>query len=167
MERSKAHRTYDAIVRSVQVPVPFNLAEFCVKVAQNRGQPMRLHPIDVGSLAGFCGLCIEVNHVDHVYFPTHTSPIHQQHIVLHELAHLLCGHRGSGQTWTLPDGVVDQLFPNLDPRLIRAALGRSRYADPDEREAETVASLILQRAQNNVPRTAGDPVAVRIESALG
>ena len=166
MERSRAQRSYEAIVRSVQVPIPFNMADFCTRVAQYLVRPLRLHPIQIGSLAGFCGLYVEVNHVDHVYFPTHTSPIHQQHIVLHELAHLLCGHRGSRQTWTMPDGLVGKLFPNLDSRVVRAALGRSRYADPEEREAETVASLILERAQN-VRDTAGDPVAAQIESALG
>jgi len=166
MERSRAQRSYEAIVRSVQVPIPFNLSKFCTRVALSRGRSLRLHPIQVESLAGFCGLYVEMDHIDHVYFPTHTSPIHQQHIVLHELAHLLCGHRGSRPTWTMPDGLVGKLFPNLDPRLVRAALGRSRYADPEEREAETVASLILERAQN-VRASAGDPVAARIELALG
>jgi hypothetical protein len=62
--------------------------------------------------------------------------------------------------------VLDELFPSLDPRLVRSVLGRSRYADPEEREAETVASLILERAQN--ARDVGaDPFAARIESALG
>ena len=166
MDRSRARRSYDAIVRSVPIPVPFNLEEFCRRVADYRGRPLRLHPIQVESLAGFCGLYVEVNNVDHVYFPEHTSSIHRQHIVLHELAHLLCGHRANGRSWTLPDDVVDELFPSLDPQAVRSILGRSRYADPDEREAETIASLILERAQH-AHQVTGDSVVARIESTLG
>jgi hypothetical protein len=44
------------------------------------------------------------------------------------------------------------LMPHLPPDLIRNVLGRTVYSEPDEREAELVASLILQRARRRTRR---------------
>ena len=74
MERSRLRRRYEAIVRAVQVPVPFSLDEFCARVARYRDRQLRLHPIQVGSLAGFCGLYVELDGVDHATFPRTPPP---------------------------------------------------------------------------------------------
>ena len=63
--------------------------------------------------------------------------------------------------------VLERLLPGLDPGLVRAALARGGYSDPEEREAETVASLVMQHTGHAPMGTDGDPVAARIETALG
>ena len=166
MKQSRFRRRYQDIVSTVGVPVPFNLDEFCIRVAAFRGRELRLHPMNVGQIPGLCGLYIELDHTDHVCFPADTSPIHQQHIIVHELTHLLCGHRASEPTALLPDAVLTELFPSLDREFVRSVLGRSRYASPVEREAEVVASMILEHADSD-PVENPDPVSARIESALG
>jgi hypothetical protein len=166
MGRSRLRRKYETIIDTVGVPVPFELDEFCARVAEFRGRELHLHPMRLGANSGLCGLYIELADADHVCFPADTSPMHQQHIVVHELAHLLCGHQASEPAAHLPDAVLAELFPTLDRDLVRSVLGRSRYADPAEQEAEVIASLILQHADDR-SATDSDPVAAQIESALG
>jgi hypothetical protein len=166
MQRTRFRRSYQDIVSKVGVPVPFDLDKFCVRVAAFRGRELKLHPMNIGSVPGLCGLYIELEHTDHVFFPADTSPVHQQHIVVHELAHLLRGHRATGSALQLPDAVLSELFPSLDRDLVRSVLARSQYASPSEREAEVIASLILQHAGSD-PTTDDDSVAGRIDTALG
>jgi hypothetical protein len=63
------------------------------------------------------------------------------------------------------------LFPNLDPAKVNMSLGgaRSHYSDPEELEAEVIASMILQRARHTTPalaRTMYSDIADRVEHAL-
>ena len=71
---------------------------------------------------------------------------------MHELGHIISCHRGSG---VLDDASARQLFPNLDPALVRDMLMRSTYDDVQEREAEVIAYLLSQRI---VP-SEGEPAA--------
>jgi hypothetical protein len=166
MKRSRLRRRYHDILDTVGVPAPFDLDDFCSRVAAFRGRDLKLHPMNVASVPGLCGLYIELDATDHVFFPADTSPMHRQHIVVHELAHLLCGHRPSESATHLPDAVLAELFPTLDRELVRSVLARSRYSSPAEEEAEGIASWILQHADVRT-RTSPDPVEARIESALG
>lgn len=165
MKHAKVRRKYETILATVGVPAPFDLSEFCSRVVEFRGRAVHLHPMKLGAAGGLCGLYVELDDADHVFFPADTSPVHQQHIVVHELAHLLCGHRATEPAAGLSDGVLDELFPTLDRSLVRSVLGRSRYADPAELEAEVIATLILQRA-DQVESTNSDPLVARIESTL-
>ena len=55
---------------------------------------------------------------------------------------MLLGHTGSG-AW---QDLARRLAPDVPASLVRTILGRSSYATPDERDAETLASLMLERA---------------------
>ena len=154
---------YAAVLREVGVPEPFDLDVFCRNVADRRGRRVALHELPVG-LSGVCGLYVSLSAVDHVFFAAGTSPRHRQHIVVHELMHLLCDHGGLRG---LSSEVLARLLPGLDPALVRAALARGGYSDPEEREAETVASLVMEHAGHAPAGMGGDPAAVRIETAFG
>jgi hypothetical protein len=54
-----------------------------------------------------------------------------------------------------------RLVPDLDPDLIKLMLGRTSYTTKQEREAETLATLILSRAR----RAASTPPAARADIA--
>jgi hypothetical protein len=86
-----------------------------------------------------CGLLITADQADYILYCADTTAFHQQHILLHEAAHLLCGHQGDTRSWPV------ELMPHLSPTLIRRVLGRTVYAEPQETEAELLASLILHR----------------------
>ena len=94
-----------------------------------------------------CGIWIGTAEADCIYYEQATSAFHQTHIVMHEIAHMLLGHRGQTPAW---QGVARVLAPDLDPELIRLILGRGTYGAREEEEAETLASLILQQPGNLV-----------------
>jgi len=79
---------------------------------------------------------------DYILYQQETSKAHQNHIILHELGHLLAGHTSDEQD----DGLLAGLYPDLEPDAVRRALRRTSYDSAHEREAETVATIILEWA---------------------
>ncbi|ROP33411.1 hypothetical protein EDD30_6390 [Couchioplanes caeruleus] len=127
------------IVRDLEIPSPFDVQEFCRRLGDKRGRPIRLLPMDLPPDCP-CGLWLSTEQADFVFFQQETSGPHQLQIILHELGHLLCEHRiGS----VLSDDLSQLLVPDLDPALIKTMLGRGHYSQEAEQEAETIATLIL------------------------
>lgn len=140
MNRRRVRRRHAALLRDLPAPAPFDARELCRQVAARRRRPIRLLPMT--GLDDVCGLWIATDTADLIFHESGTSPPHQDHIVLHELAHLLCDHRSARVT---PAELARVLLPHLDPEVVRRVLGRSGYTTEEEREAETLASLIRQR----------------------
>ncbi|WP_380282367.1 hypothetical protein [Kitasatospora purpeofusca] len=136
----------DGLIGELDVPGPFTVERLADAVAGRRGRPMRLIPLpraDSGGGSGICGVWMALGGADHVYYAAVTSPVHQTHIVLHELAHMLLDHRQEGP----PDHAgLRQLFPDLDPAMAARLLARdrTRATTDQEEEAELLASLLWQ-----------------------
>ena len=129
-----------AIIRDLDIPSPFDLTEFAARLERQRNRPIRLRPVSFAAGAP-CGLWIGTTEVDYVFYEQGTTPFHRNFIALHELAHMLLGHRGL-PAW---QGLARRVAPDISPALVRLMLGRSGYSSPEEREAETLASSILDR----------------------
>jgi hypothetical protein len=105
-----------------------------------------------------------------VFFENATSPLHREHIILHELGHLLRDH---APTEVIDDRALRLLLPTLDLDVIRRVMGRTSYSAVEEQEAEMIASLVLDRVQyRTAPREVvsdSEAAAVigRLESTLG
>lgn len=69
-------------------------------------------------------------------------------IAPHEIAHLLLGHHGL----TAWQDLARWLAPDVDPAHIRIILGRAAHTRPEERDAETLASLMLTPGPRPGPR---------------
>jgi hypothetical protein len=67
------------------------------------------------------------------------SPLHRDHILAHELAHVLLGHD------QLDGHAATAVLPGLDPAVVRGVLARHGSRHAEEREAELLASLIMVR----------------------
>lgn len=165
VKRPDYRERYMAVLREVGIPEPFDVAVFQANVGASRGRRVELHELPA-SVGGVCGLAVGLPSVDHVFFAAGTSPRHQQHIIVHELIHLLFGH-GALRGLAIPPGVLRRLLPDLDPGVIRVALARGGYSDPEEREAEAVASLVMGHVGTGPTRRGVDTAAVRIETAFG
>jgi hypothetical protein len=139
------------------MPVPFDARVLCEKVAARRGRPIRLVPMD--GLTGVCGLWVATATTDLIFYEQVTTPPHQEHIILHELSHVLCDHHHSSAAL---GSQVDELLPNLDPAMVHRVLGRAGYSSEEEREAELLASLIRERARSH----GGATVTDRLHAAL-
>jgi hypothetical protein len=101
-----------------------------------------------------CGLWVALPDGDVVFVEEETSAVHREHICLHELAHMICGHRGSHEPGL---GHNQQLLPDLAPETVAAVLGRTSYEHEEEREAEAMATVLgifmMPRGQGRSPST--------------
>jgi hypothetical protein len=156
------------LISGQDIPVPFDVHELCARVSKRRGRPIRLRPLTQAGLP--CGMYVALPDEDHIFYSSQTPLLHQEQIILHELGHMLCGHQATS-LGVLTKETISVLLPDLDPDMVDMFLGRTRrnYSSPDEREAEIIASLILQQAKSapSAPVPAvRSAVAERIEHSL-
>lgn len=93
------------------------------------------------------GAWIASEDYDYIFYAANALPVHQLHIKLHELSHILCGH----QTVTVTTDAVYHLWmqslQNEAPST--SFLMRSLHKEEKEREAEILSSLIQEQAFRN------------------
>ena len=140
-----------AVIREIGIPVPFDLAGFCARLELHRGRPIHLVAV-TGVPDAPSGLWVSTADADYIYHPEGLSPLHRAHIVLHEIAHMLLGHRGGAR---VNGDLARLLAPDVGDGMARLILGRSAYATADEQEAEVMASLLLERATRPAGRPPG------------
>ncbi|SRR5216683_1474488 len=155
-------------IRMLRVPRPFDLAKFRTELERVRRRAVELVPTTTRPNAP-CGLWISMAGADYIFYDDGTEPLHQLHIICHEAGHMLFGHHGS--PWNGGE-ITRLLMPSLDPALVHSMLGRTAYTDAEEREAETFASMILERIiPPPRPRPPMAPEAAevldRVESVFG
>lgn len=123
----------------LNLPSPFEVDRFCEELATRRGRPIQLCPMALGG--GPSGFWMAGPSVDFIFFEARTSPLHQAQIILHEACHIVCGHRPI----ELSEAEMSHLiFPDLREEIVQSGLRRRRYSTSEEREAEFLASLILE-----------------------
>jgi hypothetical protein len=87
-----------ARVEALDLPFPFDVHKLCKSVERARGRMIHLVPrtLPAGSPSG---LCVSTNVGDYIFYESQTSALHQEHIILHEVGHLLCEHRAASVSW--------------------------------------------------------------------
>ncbi|MFE4632504.1 hypothetical protein ACFRJ1_03870 [Streptomyces sp. NPDC056773] len=151
----------EAILGRLELTHPFSLDGLCERIAEQRGRPIRLHPLPKEAAeSGVCGLWVGTADVDYVFYEAQTTLLHREHIVLHEIGHILFGHH----SLEAPAG---------DPSAgsVPTVLGRTNYTTRQEREAEMLASMIRTRTGTRGPHlghgAGGGSTLARLESAMG
>ena len=166
-------RRCDELLAGVAVPEPFDVDEFVLALGGERGRAIRVVDLpDEGAADGppkrarsACGMVVQFATED-VVFIEPRDWVYRVHVVMHEVAHLVCEHRGDK-----PSLAHLGLFPDLDQSLVRAVLGRTRYSESEEMEAEAMASILTERLigrdARSGHRNGSKGVAHRIEQTLG
>ena len=72
-----------------------------------------------------------------IFFDANTPTIHQSHIQLHEMSHVICGHP--------PANAGDLLEGGVDSETLESFLLRTAHSQQVDLEAEVMASLIQER----------------------
>ncbi len=129
MDEKAIRRRCEARLRELSLPTPFDLDTFIAEIAARRSRPIARYALPL--MGGLPGLWLETDTADLVYYEERTSPLHQQHIVLHELGHILWGHRG-----VRPAEIGDLTLAEW------RELRQEHYTRVEEHEAETLATLI-------------------------
>lgn len=139
------------------IPVPFNVDEFVQSVAEHRGRPIHILDLDAKALHIFnpddrhteapCGLWLSTAAADYIAVDPTAPAVLRTHTLLHELSHMLCDHTG-----LLRLDTSTLRFDNIDPDIVQRVLGRTnRYPTDEERDAETLASVIGEFAARRSP----------------
>jgi hypothetical protein len=161
----RLRRRCEAVLGTLRLEPPFSVEELCAHLSAVRGRPLHLLPLPGGAAAaGACGLWLATADDDYIFFEQQTSRPHQQHIILHEIGHMLFDH----PTLDLPghDLTGPGRLGDLDLGLAQRLLGRTDYTTRQEQEAEMLASLIriaVVRSENARPAES----ASEWEAALG
>jgi hypothetical protein len=161
--RGRQRRRCRRIVDGLDLPTPFDAADFIGALARMRSRPIELMPVRATSDIP-CGVLITTDRADYIMYAADTTPLHQQHILLHEAAHVICGHY---ETAPASSAAARVLLPDLPPALVRRVLSRSVYTEPQEQEAELVASLILTRAAHLARTGPTGPEWPRLRTLFG
>ena len=93
------------------------------------------------------GAWIATEENDYIFYASNALPVHQLHIKLHELSHILCGHRTVTVT---RDEVYHLWIQSLQDKVPSTSLlMRSLHEEEKECEAEILSSLIQEQAFRN------------------
>jgi hypothetical protein len=154
-----------ALLRQLDVRPPLDVSDMCARLGKLRGRPICLvaHPLPT---QGPFGVWLSTSAADHIIYQERTSRPHQVHIILHELGHLIADHHSDEHD----SSVLAMIYPDIDPDVVRRVLGRTSYDIAEERDAETVATIILQWASvldQMAPRLSPGPAGQRLQSGLG
>ncbi|MGQ4484357.1 regulator component [Streptomyces sp. SAS_281] len=115
------------------LPYRFTTRQFCDAIADRRGKGIIFNPLpDFVISGGVCGMRVETQTSDVIFYAQGISVHHQRHILAHELSHVYCDHPGR----LVADSDTGELF---------RASGRTGYSTGEEREAEIMASLVRRR----------------------
>jgi len=147
----------------LDLPKVTDVAELCRYLGEVRGRPITLVPMQMPA-SHPCGMWVAARDEDLIFYDANTTGAHQEHIILHELGHIICCHRGAG--W-LDEATARLLFPNLDPDLVRDMLLRATYDDVQEQEAEIIAYLLSQRVGSAEPGHTAPSAGEHGESGTG
>jgi len=140
-------------------------------MAQRRGEEILLRFEDLGD-TGVSGLwAVTAEGVNVIVVTTTRSWVHRLLIVLHEIAHMLCGHQPA--ELTAHEGRA-LLFPDLSPKTVKIVAGRTGLTRAEEREADRVAGVLTRalldwagRQQVEPFPPDGDDLGTRAWYALG
>lgn len=155
-------------LRSLGVEAPLDVDTLCERLAARQQRPITLVPHAM-PVPGPSGIWFAAAEADYIVYQSETTTSHQDHIIYHELAHIMAGH---GDAWNEePDvGPWHHLMPNLSRETINRVLLRTCFDDEREREVETIATILREWASvlhHVYPRRPSHPTATRLGRAFG
>jgi hypothetical protein len=175
MRAKQLRELRDGLIRDLDLDRSATTEMVCVRLcqvtAQRLGRKIMLRFDDLGD-SGLSGLWAVTDDDVHVIIVTTSrSWVHRLVILLHEIAHMLCGHKparlGAEEGARL-------LYPDLSPRMLKILAGRTDMSRSDEREADRVAGALARgliewaRQQQVEPfRPEGDDLVTRAWYTLG
>ncbi len=144
--RAGARARVRALLAAVPVPRPWSMNAWVDRLETWRGREIDLVPVEYrpGRPSGAWQARPDY---DLIAYVEHTSALHQDHIIAHELAHMLCAHTGTCQ---MSESEAAQLAPDLAPQALSHLLTRVTTGT-DEYEAELIAVLLMSAATSEPP----------------
>jgi hypothetical protein len=146
------------LIEDLAIPTPITMIRLVEAAARRQNKPIELFAVS-GAPPAICGGLLRNPAFDCILYATDATPLHQLHMVAHEVAHLLLRHHGGAPTIDVAQ--VQALVPGLPEHVVDYVVERLvNEPDPTDRqetEAETFALLIVATAGTRI----GDSPAIR------
>ncbi len=139
--RVRARTRVRDLLRHVPAPRPWSMNAWIDRLEQHRGRDIDLVAVDYAP-GQPSGAWQRHEDFDLIAYAAGTSPLHQDHIIAHEIAHLLCEHRGE---CVLTEAEAAAVAPDLSAHLLSHLLTRVT-THADEYEAELIAVFLMSAA---------------------
>ncbi|MDT7718530.1 MAG: hypothetical protein QOH09_4522 [Pseudonocardiales bacterium] len=139
--RARCCQRVDDLLRHTGLPYPWNINQFLDRLERHRGRDIDLCAV-AWNFGDSCGAWQQRPDHDVIAYTENTSGFHQDHIILHEVGHMISQHCGR---CVLSQEDAQRIAPDLAPAALAHLLDRSG-GQAEEHEAETIAALIHQRA---------------------
>ncbi|MBV9024166.1 MAG: hypothetical protein JO362_10325 [Streptomycetaceae bacterium] len=174
------HRWLRHELRDLGIQPPLDVEELCRALGERRGRPIVLRPSPLEK-PGPSGMWIDMHHMDVILYQQETTRLHQEHIILHEVGHILVAEDEQADAEQADeeqeaaddyDDCVEDwaaLVPALDPALVRRVARRCSYNDGEECEVELAATIILEwsSVMDRLTPASDHPALHRVQSAIG
>ncbi|MEU3133151.1 hypothetical protein ABZ691_10055 [Streptomyces sp. NPDC006854] len=181
------HRLIRRELQDLGVTPPLDVQDLCERLSRRRGRPLFLREAPLPK-PGPSGMWAEYDTYDVILYQQETTRLHQEHIILHEVGHILvaenenAAEEPSGEAEPGgPDTDAEEevtaldvegwatLMPVFGTESINRVAQRCSYDDGEECSVELVATIILEWSALLASSTppADDPALRRIEAALG
>jgi hypothetical protein len=165
---AEVERRSRAFVEGLGLPAVDSVLDLVPFMEQLTGREIRLMPFtpdlsDPDSLepVAACGAWLATGTADYLFYDEGVSPAYTEVVAGHEFAHML-KHRDSKQS--LDVSSLGGLITDIDPATAQLVLGRTRFTEPDEFEAEMIGSLLQEHVRKSRAAAAralkaDDPIA--------
>ncbi|MFI7122044.1 hypothetical protein [Amycolatopsis sp. NPDC049868] len=139
----------------------------CEVMAVRLGEPVNLRFDDLGDSRISGMWVVTEDRTNVIIVAAVRSWMHRLLILLHEVAHMLCGHRPPRLS---AEDSHDLLFPDLSPTMLLILASRTDMCEADEREADKVAGALTRELvewADKVHARLGWPVGGQTVTQLG
>ncbi|MFI6372390.1 hypothetical protein [Streptomyces sp. NPDC050546] len=184
MERD-LHRLIRRELQDLGITPPLDVEDLCRALSRRRERPLYLRETPLPK-PGPSGIWVEYEDFDVILYQQETTRLHQDHIILHEVGHILVAEdeEATGQSvnaTTADATTIDQeedkavlvegwasMLPVFDPEAVKRVAHRCSYDDSEECSVELVATIILEWSSllDDTTPLSADPSLRRVESAL-
>jgi len=145
-ERRRIEKMCQARITDLDLPHPLVWTDLVHRIQAQRDRPLWVKPTDRLPL-DVTGVWVGCLERDYVYYRSDLVGIPKGMSVSHEFCHIICKHSSADVTG---QEFLRRHFPELaDSGTVEHVCFRSDFASPDEREAETMASLLLTQFTPN------------------
>ncbi|MYT97035.1 hypothetical protein GTY74_07220 [Streptomyces sp. SID8350] len=186
MERD-LHRLIRRELQDLGIDPPLDVERLCTALSRRRGRMLYLREAPLPK-PGPSGMWVEYDTYDVILYQQETTRLHQEHIILHEVGHILVAENeeaaespsDEAETRTPGAGSREEtaavdvegwasLMPVFGTDAITRVAQRCSYGDEEECSVELVATIIMEWSTLLADATppADDLALRRVEAALG
>lgn len=164
MALRRIRRQCEQRLQRLELPTPFDLEVLRTTIEGQRGHPLVFLPLRW--ISEVTGIWIALSSVDIIVHSRAMSRVHQEHIIVHEMSHMFCGHQPAYSAADIAalsflDGETE--FLDVARWTRQYGLYRRVHTSEEEQEVELLASLIVARMSGSKTVT---PVSTYLEAVL-